>query len=148
MTGDPFFPGGLGVFVAEQGEFLEFEAGPTETVRLTWATYYDAADEAGISRLYGGIHPAADDFPGRIMGSKVGKLAYARALEYFEAERRTLCHIPPGNPSKARTITVSSSAVPAHYGHGDYLGECGEIPSGGGAEGTAPGSSGGGKRQP
>jgi len=126
MTGSPFFPGGLGEFVAPKDEFLEFEDGPSETVTLTWATYYDAADEAGVSRLYGGIHPAADDFPGRIMGSTVGKLAYATAFEYFEVERATLCHVPPGNPSKARTITVDPSAVPAHYRHGDYLGECSE----------------------
>ncbi len=127
MTGDRFFPGGLGEFVAPQDEFLEFEAGPTETVRLTWATYYDAADEAGISRLYGGIHPAADDFPGRIMGSTIGNLAYTKALEFFEVDRVALCHIPPGNRLKARTITVSPSAVPAHYRHGDYIGECREI---------------------
>jgi hypothetical protein len=124
FTGSPFFPGGLGEFVAPQGEFLEFEDGPSETVKLTWATYYDAADEAGISRLYGGIHPAADDFPGRIMGSIVGDLAFAKALDYFEIERATLCHVPRGNPSKARTITVDPSAVPAHHGHGDYFGEC------------------------
>ena len=52
---------------------------------LQWATYYDAADEAGISRLYGGIHVPADDFAGRIMGSRIGKDAYARALEVFAA---------------------------------------------------------------
>lgn len=126
FTGSPFFPGGLGEFVAPQDEFLDFEDGPSETIKLTWATYYDAADEAGVSRLYGGIHPAADDFPGRIMGAMVGNLAYAKALDYFEVERATLCHIPRGNPSKARTITVDPSAVPAHYGHGDYLGDCQE----------------------
>ena len=36
----------------------------------------------------------------------------------------TLCHIPKGNPSNARTITVGASAVPAHLAHGDYLGAC------------------------
>jgi hypothetical protein len=36
----------------------------------------------------------------------------------------TLCHIPPGNPSKKKTITVGASAVPAHLAHGDYLGAC------------------------
>ncbi len=38
-------------------------------VPLQWATYYDAADQAGISRLYGGIHIPADDFGGRQTGS-------------------------------------------------------------------------------
>lgn len=27
--------------------YLEFERGPSETVTLQWATYYDAADQAG-----------------------------------------------------------------------------------------------------
>lgn len=39
-------------------------------------------------------------------------------------EKVTLCHIPPGNPDKAHTITVGASAVPAHLAHGDYLGAC------------------------
>ncbi len=62
---------------------MEFEIGPTEDLTLQWATYYDAADEAGISRLWGGIHVAADDFPGRILGSKVGTDAYLLAEQYF-----------------------------------------------------------------
>jgi hypothetical protein len=94
---------------------------------LTWATYYDAADEAGISRLYGGIHPAADDFPGRIIGSQIGLLAYDKAQEYFEVDLVEICHVPPGNPLRARTLTVSSSSVSAHYRHGDYLGECRDV---------------------
>ena len=36
----------------------------------------------------------------------------------------TLCHIPPGNPTNARTIVVRQAAVESHLGHGDYLGEC------------------------
>ena len=39
---------------------------------LQWATYYDAADQAGISRLYGGIHVEADDLRGRVMGAQCG----------------------------------------------------------------------------
>jgi hypothetical protein len=36
----------------------------------------------------------------------------------------TICHIPPGNPSKRRTITIGSSAWPAHQAHGDTEGAC------------------------
>jgi multidrug efflux pump subunit AcrA (membrane-fusion protein) len=44
--------------------------------------------------------------------------------------KTTICHIPPGNPGKAHTITVGRPAVPAHLAHGDTLGSCdGESPS-------------------
>jgi hypothetical protein len=84
MTGSEFFPGGLGEWMIAAGS-LEFEAGTDKGVRLQWATYRDAADQAGISRLYGGIHVPADDFAGRVMGAKIGIAAWERALEYFGA---------------------------------------------------------------
>jgi hypothetical protein len=83
ITGDEFFPGGIGEFHFTEGDGIDFEYGPTTDVTLQWATYYDAADEAGLSRLYGGIHPAADDLPGRRIGSLVGQRAWSRALRYF-----------------------------------------------------------------
>jgi hypothetical protein len=36
----------------------------------------------------------------------------------------TICHIPPGNPANAHSITVGAPAVPAHRAHGDPLGPC------------------------
>jgi hypothetical protein len=36
----------------------------------------------------------------------------------------TICHIPPGNPSRAQTITIGASAWPAHEAHGDRMGAC------------------------
>jgi hypothetical protein len=35
-----------------------------------------------------------------------------------------ICHVPPGNPDAAHTISVGSSSVDVHLGHGDSLGEC------------------------
>lgn len=84
MTGSEFFPGGLATFTARQNEFLEFEEGPTTDVVLQWATYYDAADQAGISRIYGGIHVPADDGPGRIIGSSAGAKAWDLAIRYYD----------------------------------------------------------------
>ena len=84
FTGSEYFPGGLGEFVAPARDFLAFETGPTEPIHLQWATYYDAADEAAISRLYGGIHPSVDDLPGRVLGSRIGIVAFDHALSYFQ----------------------------------------------------------------
>ncbi len=83
ITGDAYFPGGLGEWTIPAAS-LEFEAGPGEDIVLQWATYYDAADQAGISRLYGGIHVRADDFEGRIMGAVCGKEAWELAQRYFD----------------------------------------------------------------
>jgi hypothetical protein len=35
-----------------------------------------------------------------------------------------VCHIPPGDPDNAHTITIGSPAVAAHLDHGDFLGTC------------------------
>jgi len=94
LTGSPWFPGGMGGYTvsADSGDFsLEFEHGPSAPVQLQWATYYDAADEAGLSRIWGGIHPSFDDLPGRIIGAEAGLKALERAFELFGA--------PAGSPS-------------------------------------------------
>lgn len=83
MTGSEFFPGGLAVHHISAGS-LEFEDGPSEDVELQWATFYDAADQAGISRLYGGIHVPVDDGPGRVVGAKCGIGAWNLASKYFD----------------------------------------------------------------
>jgi len=36
----------------------------------------------------------------------------------------TICHVPPGNPANAHTISVGASAVPAHLAHGCSVGAC------------------------
>jgi hypothetical protein len=82
FTGNEYFPGGLGEWTTKAGS-LKFEAGPSADVTLQWATYDDAADQAGLSRLYGGIHTPADDFAGRKIGSVCGKAAWARAQLYY-----------------------------------------------------------------
>jgi hypothetical protein len=81
-TGSAYFPGGEFTQTFAPG-YLKFEHGPSKPLTLQWATYYDAADQAGISRIYGGIHIAADDFAGRRIGSRVGKQAWALAERYF-----------------------------------------------------------------
>jgi hypothetical protein len=82
FTGSPSFPGGLLEWPVKQGS-LKNEAGPTRDLTLEWATYYDAADDAGISRLIGGIHIPEDDFAGRKLGSTCGHDAWELALRYF-----------------------------------------------------------------
>lgn len=83
LTGDAYFPGGMGEFSCPKNAFLVFEEGPSEDVTLQWATYKDASDQCSLSRIWGGIHPPADDIPGRKIGEVIGHEAFAYAERYF-----------------------------------------------------------------
>jgi len=83
LTASPYFPGGLGEFVAKQNEFLVFEEGPSTDIKLQWVSYKDAADQCSLSRIWGGIHPPIDDIPGRKIGEKVGEDSFDFGKQYF-----------------------------------------------------------------
>lgn len=81
FTGSQWFPNGLGSYTIPK---LINEAGPTQPVTLQWASYYDAADQVGLSRIWGGIHPPADDFAGRRVGAEVGIKAWELAQRFYD----------------------------------------------------------------
>lgn len=83
FTGDEYFPGGLMEFLRSEGDTFLAEYGPSEDVTLQWATYFDASDESGIARLWGGIHVPADDLNGRMIGHEVGLEAWDFVQQYF-----------------------------------------------------------------
>ena len=83
ITGDAYFPGGIREFTAKQNKFLVFEEGPSEDVVLQWATYRDAADQTGLSRIWGGIHPPFDDIPARFIGEQIAVNTLDNAQAYF-----------------------------------------------------------------
>lgn len=83
MTGDEFFPGGMGEFEAPMNEFLVFEDGPSVDLTLQWATYRDASDQTSLSRIWGGIHPPVDDIPGRLIGVEIANDAFDLAESIF-----------------------------------------------------------------
>jgi len=56
---------------------------PAADTVLYWATFSDAADEAGISRRYGGIHFIDGDLEARKFGRIVGQNAWEKSLKYF-----------------------------------------------------------------
>ena len=98
FTGDAYFPGGMGTFLAPANEFLVFEEGPSVDVELQWATYRDASDECSLSRIYGGIHPYFDDVPGRLMGIEIGLDAFDRAATFYgDGLTDITCDADPGN---------------------------------------------------
>ena len=87
LTGTAFFPGGLLEVLAPAG-FIKIDSRTNAELRLQWATYYDAADQAGQSRIWSGIHIEPDDFTGRKIGRQVGLDAVALARKYFAGTAR------------------------------------------------------------
>jgi hypothetical protein len=83
LTGSPYVPGGLFEYEVPLGDGLGFEYGPTVSLSIQFASYYDAADMAAQSRVWGGIHPPQDDFAGRRIGQLIGEAAWRRSLNYF-----------------------------------------------------------------
>ena len=61
---------------------------PATDITLSWATFSEATDQAGISRRYGGIHFKYGDLAGRAIGRQVGAQVWAKALTYFNGTAR------------------------------------------------------------
>jgi hypothetical protein len=69
---------------------------PASDIFLSWNTWTEAADQAGISRLIGGIHIQADNEDGLEVGTKVGQRVYDKAQTLFAGgEKPTPCNCPP-----------------------------------------------------
>lgn len=69
--------------------FLSFEANvPSSPVMLSWSTFTDAANEAGMSRIYGGIHIPSGNQEGLRCGRDIGLAVWNRAQQYFNGTAR------------------------------------------------------------
>jgi len=75
----------LGQHVALAGSSF-VEDGPATDIVLRWSTLREAADEAGLSRLYGGIHIQDGDLRGRELGARVADVVFERAQRHFDGE--------------------------------------------------------------
>jgi hypothetical protein len=56
---------------------------PATDVTLSWDTFSDAANQAGLSRRYGGIHFEEGDLHGRALGAAVAGVVWDRAQYYI-----------------------------------------------------------------
>jgi hypothetical protein len=56
---------------------------PAKATTLTFKSFTDAANSAGLSRRYGGIHFEQGDMNGRTLGAQVGTQAWNKAQAYF-----------------------------------------------------------------
>ena len=126
LTGDEYFPGGMGEFECKKNEFLVFEDGPSIDITLQWATYKDASDQCSLSRIWGGIHPPADDIAGRKIGKLIGEDAFNYADSIFNGVIQNtddhIYNVPqnfnlsqnypnPFNPETTINYTIPSSVI-------------------------------------
>lgn len=49
-------------------------------------------------------------------------------FKVLAADKVTICHLPPGNPENAQTLSIATSALATHLEHGDHTGECAAVP--------------------
>jgi hypothetical protein len=59
---------------------------PASPVTLSWSTFTAAADQAGLSRRYGGIHFWSGDYHARMLGNLLGRGAYSKAQSYIQGK--------------------------------------------------------------
>ncbi len=57
---------------------------PSGDITLSWATFSDAADQAGMSRRFGGIHFERGDLDARATGRIAAQMAWKKAQEYWD----------------------------------------------------------------
>jgi hypothetical protein len=69
--------------VGKGSSLIEKGTTPKQDITLEWATFTEAAEQAGMSRLYGGIHFSKANLDGQQLGKEVGKAAWERALSFF-----------------------------------------------------------------
>jgi hypothetical protein len=56
---------------------------PAREITLRWRTFSDAADQARLSRRYGGIYFEQGDLDARRTGRLVARATWAKALRLF-----------------------------------------------------------------
>lgn len=78
---------GYSVTFAPGSSFVEPGITPSFPLTLSWATFTDAANEAGLSRRYGGIHFKDADMEGRKHGRLIGELTWRKAQHLFNERR-------------------------------------------------------------
>jgi hypothetical protein len=84
FTGSPRF--GAEVTLPAGSSTIEPGATPARDVTLRWRTFDDAADQAGLSRRFGGIHFEQGDLVSRVIGQRVGVAAWLKAHTLFRGD--------------------------------------------------------------
>lgn len=74
---------GASYIVKAGSSLVEPGAAPSQDVTLSWATFTDAANQAALSRRYGGIHFEDGDLAGRSTGRTIAAQVWQKAQKYI-----------------------------------------------------------------
>jgi hypothetical protein len=83
FSGTDAFKTALTVTMKAGTSTIEPNLVPRDDTRFRFTSFTDAADQAGKSRRYGGIHFEDGDLAGRTLGHQIGGAVWAKALTYF-----------------------------------------------------------------
>jgi hypothetical protein len=81
---------------------------PSVDTSFRFTSFTDAADQADMSRRYGGIHFEDGDLNGRTLGHQVGQAVWAKALTFFNGTAVV--------PTTTATTTTATTARPTTEG--------------------------------
>jgi hypothetical protein len=107
FAGTDTFKAALSVTIAAGSSTIEPKLVPAKDTTLTFKSFTDAANSAGISRRYGGIHFEEADLNGRTLGHQIGDAAWAKALTYFNGT----AVVPTTTSSTTTTTTVAPTTT-------------------------------------
>jgi hypothetical protein len=75
----------FGVTVTIPADSSKFESNtPAQPVTLSFPTFSDASNSAGMSRRYGGIHFQSGDYAGRGLGRQVAQFVWGKVQNYIK----------------------------------------------------------------
>lgn len=111
FAGTDVFKAALSVTIGAGSSTIEPKLVPSANTTLSFKSFTDAANSAGLSRRYGGIHFEQGDLNGRTLGSQIGDAAWAKALTYFNGTAVVPTTTTTTTTTIAPTTTVAATTT-------------------------------------
>ena len=105
FAGTTPFKATLTVTIAKGSSKIESGV-PARRHHLSFKSFNEAADQAGLSRRYGGIHFEQADLNGRTLGRQIGDAAWNKAQTYINGTAPT-----PPTTTASTTTTQATTAT-------------------------------------
>ena len=112
FAGTEVFKAALSVTIAAGSSTIEPKLVPSVATTLSFKSFTDAADQAGMSRRYGGIHFSQADKNGRTLGYQIGNAAWAKALTYLNGTAVVPILTTTTTPAPTTTVAPTTTEAP------------------------------------